>query len=632
MSGSLDAGRYALAGFLYQLVGSVHDALSILRRPSLADGSCTAEFALELYGQDAGAIGSGKSGTTLELIQYKYSTDPLHNPIDEAELIEILQSFRKSKHAARGRGYADIGFRLVTNRRLNDRATNMVSKAVSGAAYAPLDEPTEKKVRNKVVNAGRGPRINAQLRAILKSLKQQPLDEAQMRQEIKKCASEFGLIEEEHAQAISRLVNLAFDLAASANNRFKRDDILECLANFRHPRSLLDSQIREMIRSDVHNFRDRARMEIGIIRRSVLDQIEASLGHALIVVVGGGGTGKTVILGELIMDALGSGSVVSSYFLIDSAYRIEATWLGTVVSRWRNSRDGAHISETTDQALARLEAAGGPQRPLVIMGLDAIDEVNDTFDARRHVQTLIEFFIAEERTCRALARRPRATMIVTCRDEEELNRFGVLDRSGFGTFDTPAAIISIGVFSEDETLRLVATLSTSTVAERLRRHIEGSVLPTPVGRADAAAVQPEVYEAIRHPVLWRCFSQMSEGDQHRALNGEPDGLSKLARGLVEWFCNKTQLRLGESRSDVTRAVLVASASRFQDPSRVGQRSADWVKPAIEVAGCAQLAAERWFHEATSAGLVEKVSVDEWRWRHGFVCEYLRSAQHGSSVG
>jgi hypothetical protein len=635
MSGSLDAGRFALAGFLYQLVGSVHHALKVLRRPNLTDDSCAAEFALEIYGQDAGAIGSGNTGKALELIQYKYSGDPSHNSIDEAELIEILQAFRKSKRAAKGGGYIHIGFRLVTNRPLDDRATTMASKAASGELYDPLDKPKERKIRNKVVDAGRGPRINPELRAILKALTREPLDEAEIRQEIKKCASDFGLIDGERAQAISRLVDFALGLAASANNRFKLDDILEHLANFPQPRSLLNTQVREMIRADLENFRSRAGMQIDIIRRSVLDQIGASLSHALIVVVGSGGTGKTVILGELIKEVLESGSAVSRYLLIDSAYRIETTWLASVVSRWRNSREGAHTSETTDRALARLEAVGIAERPLVIMGLDAIDEVNDTFDAQRHVQTLLEFFIAEERDCRAMSRLPRATMIVTCRDEEELNRFGVLDRSGFGALDMPAAIISIGVFSEDETLRLINDLTTSTVADRLRRQLAAGTVPvdpTPVGGPTTAAVEPEIHEAIRHPVLWRCFSQMNESDQHRALSGEPEGLNELARRLVEWFCKKTQLRLGESRPEVTRAVLIASASRFQDPSRVGRRSADWVQAAIDVAGCAPLAADRWFREATSSGLVEKVSVDGWRWRHRFVCEYLRSAQHESSVG
>jgi hypothetical protein len=115
------------------------------------------------------------------------------------------------------------------------------------------------------------------------------------------------------------------------------------------------------------------------------------------------------------------------------------------------------------------------------------------------------------------------------------------------------------------------------------------------------------------------------------LNGEPKGLNKLAAGLVKWFCEKAQMRLNDAPTDVTRAVLIAVAARFDDPSRVGHKRDDWVNPAVEVAGCTQVAAGRWFGEAVSSGLVETVSLSEWRWRHDFVCEYLRSADHESPV-
>ena len=119
MSGSLDAGRYSLAGYLYQLAGSVAEALKLLRSPELDDSSCAAEFALELYGQDAAHSEGAGPVKLLELIQYKFSTKPAENLIGEPDLIEILQAFRASRKAALGDGYKVVQFRLVTNRRLN---------------------------------------------------------------------------------------------------------------------------------------------------------------------------------------------------------------------------------------------------------------------------------------------------------------------------------------------------------------------------------------------------------------------------------------------------------------------------------------------------------------------------------
>lgn len=260
--------------------------------------------------------------------------------------------------------------------------------------------------------------------------------------------------------------------------------------------------------------------------------------------------------------------------------------------------------------------------PVAVLGLDAIDEVVEASAAYHAVQSLIEFFLNEERRCRAEGSAPRAILVVTCRDEHELQRYGLLDRGGFGVIDNPAVTIPLGNFSEEEMQRLAATLDSDAIARRVRQGVSSQTLDN----YSNSPADPQAFEALKHPVIWRHFAALDELHQGLVLDAAEAGLNELAAGLLRWFCEKTRIRGIGFRPEVTRAVLHAAAGNFADPSHVGRRREDWILPAVNIAGCAQVAADKLFREALTSGLVVELSINQWQWHHMFVCRYLRANQ------
>jgi hypothetical protein len=129
---------------------------------------------------------------------------------------------------------------------------------------------------------------------------------------------------------------------------------------------------------------------------------------------------------------------------------------------------------------------------------------------------------------------------------------------------------------------------------------------------------------IAHPVLWRCFTGLSDEEKHRFLDGNQAELAKLAKSYILWFFAKVEKRVGDSKLDVIRVAIKKIAQRFvDDPERDGRWSEDWISACSE-AGCFELNHDRVFYEAISAGVLELKDAGEriWKWRRPWLCEFF----------
>ena len=128
-----DAGHDALAGFLFQILGSASLAAELLGQPSDDDAGINATFAvvkLESHGQDAEVVSTeGGAQRTRQLVQFKYSGTPTKYPIEPHGLIEILEGFRESESRANQIKTLPTTFHLATNRQLTDSAQKIVDAA-----------------------------------------------------------------------------------------------------------------------------------------------------------------------------------------------------------------------------------------------------------------------------------------------------------------------------------------------------------------------------------------------------------------------------------------------------------------------------------------------------------------------
>ena len=117
-----DGGHNALAGFLFQILGSASLAAELLESPSDGDGSTNVIFAvvnLESHGQDAELVSTAEgSQQTHQLVQFKYSGAPVTHPIEPHDLIDVLEGFRESEATANKIKMLPTTFRLVRTGRL----------------------------------------------------------------------------------------------------------------------------------------------------------------------------------------------------------------------------------------------------------------------------------------------------------------------------------------------------------------------------------------------------------------------------------------------------------------------------------------------------------------------------------
>jgi len=625
MPSGLDAGYRALAGFFYQILASAAHAFQALT-PSIANGTqaeVEVEFALERHGQDADTVTDDGSTKTLTLYQYKYSSDPLTYPIEKPELFKILDAFQKSESWAKDQGFDSVRFRLITNRTLHQNAKKLEADAKADLPNNELDEPDTKDKNGKTVTVRSKPKKVTQKR-ILKELKvdyEFDIDEAEAL--LKNRAAALGVPDGEFGKRLNAVIGFLFDKVSSSFRELTIDVLNEQLSGFSNARCLTDKAVRKQIVQKLAPFGEDSGIKKPLARRPVVDEISRLLYHSLVIVVGHGGVGKTTAVFEVIERLLSATDSPPPFAMISSALDVDEYWLGKEVSSWRKSTEPAHLHEGVEAALQRLEVASNsvvldsPVHPIVLLVLDAIDEVEKGTERRAKLRELLRFFADLERSRQNEA--ARATLVLTCRNR------GELDDLNLGGWEQPPlteAVVQVLPFDHYELSDAAnAAQLPESVVERILHHASARRAPSP---SAAEAIDEPVHKAICHPAIWHCFQELgSEAQQHAALNGEQSGLDELAKRFVRWFCQKACRRIQEDKDDV-RMILHGVARNSDDATRMWDRGRHWTLPASQAVG--EVAARRVWREAVSAGVIsdDDVPAGKWRWKHGFVYEYLRN--------
>lgn len=137
-----DGARSALLGYLYQLLGTA--AITVREVASGADAwadliarAGQGQVVSEEFGQDATFRPAATPREGVTAIQFKHS-DVIGSEIGPDELIDILFAFDRSRRAASDGGVAIDRFSLVTNRRLDAVAVEIVASRDSQAPHRRL--------------------------------------------------------------------------------------------------------------------------------------------------------------------------------------------------------------------------------------------------------------------------------------------------------------------------------------------------------------------------------------------------------------------------------------------------------------------------------------------------------------
>jgi hypothetical protein len=644
-----DGGITALAGFLYQTIGTIGLAVSAFQQAS-DDGAVDLETLLgieaageihyEHFDQDATIqeVFPDKKHTGYMLIQFKYSRVRPERAITPTELKKIATRLQVSEKRANDLGQSVTRYVLLTNRPLSETAL-------------PLINPT-----GTATNAH--PKKTTSIPDILQRLQViKPISHEIWEHAIQEYASNHGCLEHEIKRGLHECIGqLTLRASTHGSTLLTKEDLLFALTSNRQARPLLPANIAKHCQAQLTDLAERRQFEPDqrqLVRRDLLTQLSHyAETHALIALTGSGGNGKTVALWHWIEESLHSllPQKHGVYYALVAAEDADNDCLGEQLHAWAQLPLGhswrAEAHHHPESVLLRLQAARRDgKHPLLLLGVDAVDEVL-LANSRPGLRSLLRWFWQEGKQAQREHRLPQATAIITCRDYDTLTREWLEITSHFGHLQTEQNILAhvdVSRFSDQELLA-AAQHNVPDLAERFletispieQRHgldsrsdLLSPTLPEFIELLQPGAssdppplIAPEVFQSLHHPVLWQCLLLLDPLQQARALDGASESLARLAAFFTHWFCTKAKRR--GYHLDIPHLVEVIGTIAHQCSHQIStyHTRAQWLE-AIHTTGLmSDNEARSFFDEALSAGLINYDGNNRWYWCHPFICDHL----------
>ena len=621
-----DGGKWALAGFLYQLWGTLDitaRAFSLDSAHPLDDvddllikltrtGGTIKRIGHESYGQDAEFQMESLFPTETDsaaLIQFKYSADPSSHQIGSGELKGILETFDKSVQLAQKANQKVVVCILITNRSLTERG---------GGAKKDWEDAQKSAVSYE-----------------LRLVENYPFpmhSEALLR-----FAYDYGLIDDEIEHGIRQFIgSLLVDTVTSPDVSIDKRSFVELMIGDPSARKLVINDVRPICRTNLNNLND-GRLGVGptgtlgpIPREDLVNLSGLCSQNALIVLHGMGGCGKTVALWHWLYTT----DVASS---IRGAGDLSENWIVNEMCEWAGLNPLYHIrkSDRIDVAIDRLLRANPNIRPILHLGLDGIDEVGQISQS---VIDIVKWFRDEDKRSKERRESPRAVLIVTCRDIEYFKSRLFSDWSGFNQVTTPSNL-KLDLFKESE---LKSALHSSMLAPEVIARIEDAIqpysdgvvsLPIPVYQTSSAP-DPSIIQALKHPVVWCSFIRLDLENQMGVLDTDKKSLNCLAANVIDRFYTKAKQRPAchdLPGGSMEYALHEIACHSTKSPDKWYQLQDDWKQPAINGGELSRPDAQRIYDEALSQGLIKQQPGHpiRWRWAHDWIADYLANMEDRS---
>jgi len=595
----LDGGFCALAGFLYQFIGSFRYRIEIQSLVGKQGEDQEVEFLLEAHDQDVAVLrGKGKAQRTL--VQFKYSVS--RNTIDPAKLKEICEKFEKAKKRADENQSVETDFLLVTNQKFGREAQKIWDDGRSPST----------RLKDKYGNASLSREESDLLEQILPLTALEVRDKSKDIEEIRTHMRKFGVLEEESWPLIKHTVGYYFSEVTSNSLDVNWDEFHKELIGFPGARPLQEPKAVEVMKHQMRWAKQDLTAPNSIRRRNVERAIQKALDEfkAMILLDDPGGNGKSMTLCRIIESSLPFGGANDSplgkipFGAICHSSRYKDNWLSQQVELWRGRKTTG--SEFWDTALTRLEVSQlNSDASFLVLGLDGLDEIYGR--DRSEIDELIHWFREEEKRALIESRRPRAILVATCREPDQFEISHALPYQQFSEEDDGRSRISVGPFEDVEFALAMYDLSSSTCPEqclvyaRLFAHavmridkqalggtgqpIGGSpffspppydyeqthpvsspddwtyrqIRETPLAEellnlaenqpsAQSNAISNAIYTALLHPVLWRCFEM---NNPLLSPSGASSKAVEVAQGQLA-FLNGNQEACNELVSRLTK--------------------------------------------------------------------------------
>ncbi len=642
---TVDGGRTALTGFLYQMVGTLGMGARVALTDLTDDGGSTDAFFYRLCGadflheaHDTDAIGvDGRNAATF--IQFKYSRQPARSPIGPSEFSAIVRKLAKSANAAPEYDRGAIGFALVTNRHLGPEAEQAFARS---------------RPRGKL----RTP-ANFDRDSVLRRLQLvERMDMPYCRDVLRRFAVRYGAFDAEIRTGVGNLLqSMLEECAAGHPFLITAESLVAQFTGSESAEPLDQDHVRPKSMQRTRLFHDQyiAANHRPVIPRDKTDEIVEKAARASIVVVtGGGGCGKTTALWQWARQEAVNGES-GAFTDIDTADEISDGWIAKIVCRWSNlSSIPQRLLETHDQSFERLRRANPGLRPLLHIGIDAVDEILRIPSATRFdwVRDLMRWFLPDKLPSASTQIIPSRTLVISARRLDSVRRFLGTIRSQRPTLGIE--YVTFDDFDDAELLRMCAVALPEREFERVLQSISAAregdayrvqapdTIPVGVGfgTSPVRSVHEDIIASLRQPAIWEALTATIEGGSiTRFLDGDEQLLDEVAHALLERYIDKVIFRANDAthpdsdlyRRQIYRCLCEVAVHASRNDRTVFGEYADWTVPAIAHGSLSNEGAEALYAEAVSGGLVRVDEADRWYWRHPFVAEALAARGRARSV-
>jgi len=618
MSNGRDGGIWALAGYLYQIVGMLGMTAHV---SSLPHGSNAADDVLVNLSDVSGSFKQAQHEAagqdllfrfhSLELeenddcvlIQFKCSMT--ERPIGGPELKEIIKKLDKAAKEVSRNGQNVTACVLVTNRGFtsgcSDRAQEIWETEIRKTRSYELRRLSEYRMENFI-------------------------------SELKRFGQVYGTFEEEIERGIRKLIGgVVLDTGRWPHDAsIDKEDLIEAFTDCRWARPITIASVAEVSHEELSQFGERIgvdQWDSDLVEREIFqDVVEAISQRALVGLYGDGGCGKSILFWQLLNELQAQGCCT-----LKLASDLQRSWITDAIQKWRNlpMRSG----DTEEDAIRRLKIANpDSSRPIMLLALDGLDAELPP-DRESDIRVVLKWFW--DKDCNRASKLPTATLVVSCRDENDL-RDKWLELPPFYSGELPLTI-SIGEFSIPEMKDAARKkLPELYQAIRPRSRIQSTVFGYDYDTetfesfppaAELDSVDEDVWESLKHPAMWYALLSLDKQAQMQAIRGNTKSVHKLAHQFILWFHWKLKLRQKRQFGKLTDNVLIEILRTIRLSSgktSANSRDENWVKPACQ-AHQHQInrgQATDLYDEAVSAGLIMLEARHSWRWRHLIVCDYL----------
>jgi GTPase SAR1 family protein len=640
----VDGARNALSGYLYQFLG----AAGLAARGGKMTGD-----------QDLGAESNASAHKTVSVVhehadmdvvlrlaaganaiglQFKYSPKAPPRQIELRELIEILDAFNRSSSQSKSLVFTE--FVLISNRALAPAAIALYQtrhKDTPDVRLLPAavrgQRAPKRSRKNPAGTAGRDTiaRARHETLAILKTCLGVSL--TVWREELRSYASQHGVLPHEFDGAFARLAGEILHRTIGEPLDLTAEFLNESLLGAADARSLAVEAGRESAHSAAkkglsdYTSKNLVPDEQKLVRRRLIEEVEKQAAlHSLVFVVGDGGSGKSVLTSEFLRNEAAQRFVAAT-----GASDFEENWLGRLFREWRSPGHFHNFGiEPIDQVIRRLRIANhSASRPILMLDLDGIDEV--AFEHRRAIRFIINHF------WQATAQKTDAVLLVTSRSTGPSLERAIDDLVSewitsdiFSGQSEKVGKVFVREFSEDELSEAARQLGEdywSRIAPVLAPGRLGDLGSAVLGTPEA--LRPTAYRpadramvgSLRHPAMWGSFVSLPSERLHSVLNRDHGALSQLAEYFLKRFCRKTCRRRTSLVNERVFRALSAICIAMPDIPSALTRQKNWIEPTLGPLNDNEAA--QLFEEAISYGLIVEDARNQWAWRHGFICDFLR---------